>query len=91
MARFLSSTLVALIALSFATGSAAQGVQTGSIRGVVKDASGQIVPHGRRGQTVGGDRRDRVRLDFEIATLRRDLETDQRGGGRELLDAATAV
>src|SRR4029453_18860178 len=45
MARSLSSTLVALFALSFVADSAGQGVQTGSIRGVVKDASGQIVPH----------------------------------------------
>ena len=32
MARFLSSALVALLALSFVTDSAAQGVQTGSVR-----------------------------------------------------------
>ena len=44
MARFLSSTLVALIAFSFVADSAAQGVQTGSVRGVVKDATGQVVP-----------------------------------------------
>src|SRR5688572_26191987 len=44
MARFLSSTLGALFALSFVTGAAAQGVQTGSIRGVVRDATGQVVP-----------------------------------------------
>jgi hypothetical protein len=44
MARFFSSTLVALLALLFVTGAAAQGVQTGSVRGVVKDATGQIVP-----------------------------------------------
>src|SRR4026207_1045793 len=44
MARFLSSTLVALIAFSFVADSAAQGVQTGSVRGVVKDATGQGEP-----------------------------------------------
>ena len=44
MARFLSGTLVALFALSFVATSAAQGVQTGSVRGVVKDATGQVVP-----------------------------------------------
>ena len=33
----------------------------------------------------------RVWLDFEIAALRRDLEADDRGGGRQLVDAATAV
>ena len=36
--------ILALFALSFVAGSAAQGVQTGSVRGVVTDATGQIVP-----------------------------------------------
>ena len=44
MARFFSSALVAVLAVSFANGSAAQGVQTGAIRGVIKDAAGQVVP-----------------------------------------------
>src|SRR5436190_24399611 len=44
MARFLSSALVALLAVSFVNASAAQGVQTGAIRGVVKDTTGQVVP-----------------------------------------------
>ena len=44
MARFLSSTLVALLALSFVATSAAQGVQTGAIRGIVNDSTGQPVP-----------------------------------------------
>jgi hypothetical protein len=44
MARFLSGTLVILLALSFASDSTAQGVQTGSIRGVVNDSTGQPVP-----------------------------------------------
>jgi hypothetical protein len=43
MARFLSSTLVALLALSFVHASAAQGIQTGTIAGVITDASGQAV------------------------------------------------
>jgi hypothetical protein len=45
MARVLSSALVALLALSFVSASAAQGVQTGSIRGVVIDSTGQPLPH----------------------------------------------
>jgi hypothetical protein len=44
MARFLSSAFGVLLALSFAPSSAAQGVQTGSIRGVVRDVTGQPVP-----------------------------------------------
>ena len=44
MVRLFSATFVALLALSSATGSAAQGVQTGSVRGVVKDTTGQVVP-----------------------------------------------
>ena len=44
MARFLSSALVALLAVSLVNASAAQGVQTGAVRGVVKDATGQVVP-----------------------------------------------
>jgi len=44
MSRFLSSAFVALLALSFVNAAAAQGVQTGAIRGVVKDATGQVVP-----------------------------------------------
>jgi hypothetical protein len=43
MARFLSSTLVALLALSFVTLSAAQGVQTGALAGLVTDATGRAV------------------------------------------------
>ena len=43
MPRFLSSTLVALFALSFVTNSAAQGVQTGALAGVVTDATGHAV------------------------------------------------
>src|SRR5689334_4564074 len=44
MSRLLSSLLVALLTLSFVTGSAAQGVQTGAIRGVVKDQTGGVLP-----------------------------------------------
>src|SRR5829696_1879943 len=44
MVRLITRTIVVLLGLSFVTNSAAQGVQTGSVRGVVKDASGQIVP-----------------------------------------------
>jgi hypothetical protein len=44
MARFMSSALVALLAFSFVPVAAAQGVQTGTIRGVVKDATGGVLP-----------------------------------------------
>jgi hypothetical protein len=44
MARFLSSALVALLVFSFVPVAAAQGVQTGTIRGVVKDATGSVLP-----------------------------------------------
>src|SRR5688500_14055362 len=44
MVRLLSATLVALLALASAPASFAQGLQTGSIRGVVKDSTGQVVP-----------------------------------------------
>lgn len=44
MARLLSSTSVLLLALSFVSSAAGQGVQTGSIRGVIVDSTGQNVP-----------------------------------------------
>ena len=44
MVRFISATLVALLALSGVDASA-QGLQTGSVRGVVKDTMGDVVPH----------------------------------------------
>ncbi|HEX4912964.1 MAG TPA: TonB-dependent receptor, partial [Vicinamibacterales bacterium] len=44
MVRLISATLVALFAFSAAP-AFAQGVQTGTIRGVVKDATGQVVSH----------------------------------------------
>jgi hypothetical protein len=44
MARLVSNSLVAIFTLMFAAVAAAQGVQTGSIRGVVKDATGLVVP-----------------------------------------------
>ena len=44
MARFLSTHVAALLAFRSFTDSAAQGVQTGSVRGVVTDATGQVVP-----------------------------------------------
>ena len=43
MARFVSNSLVAFFALMVAAVAAAQGVQTGSIQGVVKDATGLVV------------------------------------------------
>jgi hypothetical protein len=51
MARFISGTVAALLALSFASISVAQGVQTGSIRGVVKDVTGQPLPQAVIGAT----------------------------------------
>jgi hypothetical protein len=44
MARLVSNSLVAIFTLLFAAVATAQGVQTGSIRGVVKDATGLVVP-----------------------------------------------
>ena len=44
MIRLFTATLVAFLALSSAPGSFAQGLQTGSVRGVVKDTTGQVVP-----------------------------------------------
>jgi hypothetical protein len=44
MVRLFLATLVALSALSFPSGTAAQGVQTGSVRGVVTDTTGHPVP-----------------------------------------------
>ena len=43
MARFASNSLVALFVLMTAAVAAAQGVQTGSVRGVVQDATGLVV------------------------------------------------
>ena len=45
MVRLLSATLVAVFTLMSATHAAAQGVQTGSVRGVVHDATGMVVAH----------------------------------------------
>jgi hypothetical protein len=42
MVRLISATLFALFAFG-ATPGFAQGVQTGTIRGVVKDATGEVV------------------------------------------------
>ncbi|HUQ89623.1 MAG TPA: TonB-dependent receptor [Vicinamibacterales bacterium] len=44
MNRLISGTVVTLLALSLVGDASAQGVQTGSVRGVVKDATGQVVP-----------------------------------------------
>src|SRR5688500_7713360 len=44
MVRLLSATFVAVLALGLAPTASPQGVQTGSVRGVVKDATGQVVP-----------------------------------------------
>ncbi len=43
MVRLLSATLVAVFTLLSASHAAAQGVQTGSVRGVVHDATGMVV------------------------------------------------
>src|SRR5205823_214274 len=53
--------------------------------------AGEIVRHGGAGLAVRGHRGDPVRFEFEIAALWRDLEADERGGGGQLVDAATAV
>lgn len=46
MVRLFTATVIVLLALSSApgTGTLAQGLQTGSVRGVVKDTTGQVVP-----------------------------------------------
>src|SRR5687768_9933340 len=44
MVRLLSATFVAVLALGLAPIASPQGLQTGSVRGVVKDATGQVVP-----------------------------------------------
>ena len=44
MVRLCLASFVALFALGLAPGASAQGLQTGSIRGIVKDSSGQVVP-----------------------------------------------
>src|SRR5687767_3835132 len=44
MVGLFSASLVALFALSFAPDTAAQGIQTGSVRGVVTDTTGHPVP-----------------------------------------------
>ena len=46
MVRLFTATVIVLLALSSATGNGtfAQGLQTGSVRGVVKDTTGQVVP-----------------------------------------------
>src|SRR4026207_1457278 len=45
MVRLISSTIVALFALLFLPVAGAQGLQTGTLRGVVKDATGAVVPN----------------------------------------------
>jgi len=44
MARFISTAVAVMFTLVSFTDSAAQGVQTGAVRGVVKDTTGQVVP-----------------------------------------------
>ena len=44
MTRLFSATFVAVLALGLAPSAYAQGLQTGSVRGVIKDATGQVVP-----------------------------------------------
>ncbi len=44
MVRFGSATLVAVLALASGVSTHAQGLQTGAIRGVIKDVTGQVVP-----------------------------------------------
>ena len=44
MVRLLSRAFIALVVVVAAPAAFAQGIQTGSIRGVVKDATGQVVP-----------------------------------------------
>lgn len=44
MSRMVSASLIALLALVYVDGSFAQGLQTGSVRGVVRDATGLVLP-----------------------------------------------
>src|SRR5687767_11748517 len=45
MIRLFSTMFVAALALGLAPSASPQGLQTGSVRGVVEDTTGQIVPH----------------------------------------------
>ena len=45
MVRLVSRAFFALVVAVSASAAFAQGLQTGSVRGVVKDATGQVVPH----------------------------------------------
>src|SRR5687767_8085470 len=44
MARFVSTAAAVLFTFFSLTNASAQGVQTGAVRGVVKDTTGQVVP-----------------------------------------------
>ena len=44
MSRLLTGTLAVAFAFTFALTAAAQGTQTGTVAGIVKDATGQVVP-----------------------------------------------
>jgi hypothetical protein len=70
MVRLLSTTLVALFVLSFVPAAGAQGVQTGTLRGVVKDATGAVFPN--------------VSIHATSAALQGELETmtDESGAYR---------
>src|SRR6185436_18808928 len=58
-------------------------VESGIAREIVRDDG--------IGQPVRRHSGDPVWLDFQVAALRRNLEADDRGGGRQLVDAAAAV
>ena len=68
MGRLVSSAVVVLLALvGFESSAAAQGVQTGSVRGVVRDAAGLVLPQAT------------VRAESPVLQGNRETVADQAG------------
>ena len=60
MSRLLTGTRAVVLSLVFVSAAAAQGVQTGSVAGIVKDVTGQIVPQAAIHATSPAQQGDRV-------------------------------
>ena len=70
MSRIVTGALMALLPVVFIDSSSAQGVQTGSVRGVVRDATGLVVPQAA------------VRAESPAQQGARETVTDQAGAYR---------
>jgi len=70
MSRIVSASFIALLAFVFVDGSFAQGLQTGSVRGVVRDATGLVLPQAT------------VRAGSPVLQGERVTTTDQAGAYR---------